>query len=165
MKSAAEAEAIAKHEEAKAAAVAEESTGGTKKKYKWDIEHSDQYLWATSTGGSMRVNFGKKAPPSAPKKHADSNKILKTADGRVLKGNEVDAAVADMEADAAKREEEALERELQLARDLAAAGQLGDDGEFWVRCCPCCRTVLEEGFDEEMAKHNAEVEQAAGGRV
>ena len=29
--------------------------GGKKKKYKWDIKAADQYLWASSQGGAMKV--------------------------------------------------------------------------------------------------------------
>jgi hypothetical protein len=36
----------------------------------------------------MKVNFGKKAPPSAPKQDA-SKKILKDANGNVIKGEDV----------------------------------------------------------------------------
>ena len=59
--------------------------GGKKKKYKWDIKAADQYLWASSQGGAMKVDFGKMgAPASAPKAH-HTQKELKMADGRVLK--------------------------------------------------------------------------------
>ena len=177
----AEAEARAALQEEEAAASAQDSKKQKKKKYKWDIESSNQYLWSSSTGGGvMRVNFGGALPPSAPKKDAESAKVLKTADGRVLRGEDVEKAVAEMqtmdetlrEADEksaeAKRNarlerEQKLAEELELAERLEQAGELGDDGAFWVRCCPCCETVLEDGYEEELARHEEAVRAAAAG--
>ena len=126
-------------------------TGGSKKKYKWDIKAADQYLWATSVGGAMKVDFGKMgAPPSAPKGH-HKNKELRMSDGRVLKGAEAEKAMAEMEAAEAKAAHEKYEQEIRLAEELERAGKLEEDGDFWLRLCPCCREILiEEGeVDEE----------------
>jgi hypothetical protein len=82
--------AVQQEKEAAAAATAVKNggsgsgsgSGGKKKKYKWDIKAADQYLWASSQGGAMKVDFGKMgAPASAPKSH-HSNKELRTDDGR-----------------------------------------------------------------------------------
>ena len=138
-----------------------EAAGKKKKKYKWDIEHSDQYLWSTSTGGSMKVNFGKKAPPSAPKGDA-SKKILKDAAGNVLKGEAVTAALAEQQASKEQAEAEALELEIRHAEEMHDAGELADAGAFWTKLCPCCRTVLEDGaYEQELANHNDAVGKVA----
>jgi len=85
-----ELRAVVKAEHAAATAAAgggggNSGNGGKKKKYKWDIKAADQYLWASSQGGAMKVDFGKMgAPASAPKAH-HTQKELKMADGRVLK--------------------------------------------------------------------------------
>jgi hypothetical protein len=116
--------------------------GGKKKKYKWDIKAADQYLWASSQGGAMKVDFGKMgAPASAPKAH-HTKKELKMADGRVLKGEAAEKAIAEMKALEAKEKHEQYERDIQLAEEMERAGQLEEDGDFWLRCCPCCADIL-----------------------
>ena len=151
----------AKHAEENAAAAAADAGGKGKKKYKWDIEHSDQYLWSTSTGGSMKVNFGKKAPPSAPKADA-SKKVLKDDKGNVLTGEAVTAALAEQARQDEAHQAEILERDIKQAEELEAAGQLGDAGAFWVTLCPCCRTVLEDGaYEQELVEYNKDVDKVA----
>ena len=163
-------------EEAKLAAAAAKSgnskggtgNGGTKKKYKWDIKAADQYLWATSEGGAMKVDFGKMgAPPSAPKAH-HTKKELRMADGTVLKGAAAEKAIQEMKEQEAKEKHQQYEQDIKLAEELERAGQLEEDGDFWLRFCPCCREILvEEGeVDEERIEIEEDIEaqklQASG---
>ena len=48
------------------------------KRYKWKIEAADRYLWAMGGAGNapLRVNFGAEAPPSAPKQHEKTKKVV-----------------------------------------------------------------------------------------
>ena len=109
----------------------------------------------------MKVNFGKKAPPSAPKADA-SKKVLKDASGNILKGEAVTKALEDQQRMDDAAQAEALEREIQQAEELANAGKLADDGEFWVKICPCCQTVLEDGaYEQELATYNKDVDTVA----
>ena len=135
-------------------------TGGKKKKYKWDIKAADQYLWASAAGGAMKVDFGKMgAPASAPKGH-HTKKELRMSDGRVLKGAEAEAAIQEMKEADAKAAHEKYEAEICLAEELERAGKLEEDGDFWLRCCPCCREILvEEGeVDEERIEIEKDLE-------
>ena len=136
-------------------------TGGKKKKYKWDIKAADQYLWASAAGGAMKVDFGKMgAPASAPKGH-HTKKELRMSDGRVLKGAEAEAAIQEMKEADAKAAHEKYEAEIRLAEELERAGKLEEDGDFWLRCCPCCREILvEEGeVDEERIEIEKDLEE------
>ena len=131
-----------------------------KKKYKWDIKAADQYLWASAAGGAMKVDFGKMgAPASAPKGH-HTKKELRMSDGRVLKGAEAEAAIQEMKEADAKAAHEKYEAEICLAEELERAGKLEEDGDFWLRCCPCCREILvEEGeVDEERIEIEKDLE-------
>lgn len=139
-------------------------SGGGKKqgKYKWDIKAADQYLWATSGGGTapMKVDFGKMgAPPSAPKDH-HTKKELKMKDGTILRGKEAENAMEEMRITEEQEAHRKYEEEIRLAEQLERAGQLEEDGDFWLRFCPCCRDILiEEGeVDEERVEIEEDLE-------
>ena len=58
------------------------------------------------------------------------------------KGEAAEKAIAEMKALEAKEKHEQYERDIQLAEEMERAGQLEEDGDFWLRCCPCCADIL-----------------------
>jgi hypothetical protein len=108
----------------------------------------------------MKVDFGKMgAPPSAPKGH-HTEKELKLKDGTVLHGKEAEKAMEEMRVAEEADKRLKYEEEIRLAEQLECAGQLEEDGDFWLRFCPCCRDILiEEGeVDEERVEIEKDLE-------
>lgn len=137
-----------------------------KKKFKWDIQAADQYLWASSQGGgAMKVDFGKMgAPASAPRSHT-KNKVLKMSDGTVLKGEAAEKAIKEMKEEEEKEARLLYEKEIALAEELERAGKLEEAGEFWLRLCPCCKEIMveEDGADVFELEHH-DVEKGGSGK-
>jgi hypothetical protein len=130
------------------------------KRFKWKIEAADRYLWAMGGAGNapMRVNFGEgKAPPSAPKQHADKKerveaKLYEMSDYEIQQRDEAAALKRKADKDAGRQERAAkwVEEENERRR-LAAEAEKRDNRQrpdhgfadtvaFF--CRMCCRGCL-----------------------
>ena len=130
------------------------------KRFKWKIEAADKYLWAMGGAGNapLRVNFGEgKAPPSAPKQHADKKerveaKHYEMSDYEIQQRDEAAALQRKADKDAGRQERAAkwVEEENERRRLAAEAEkrnnrQRPDHGvvdtvAFF--CRMCCRGCL-----------------------
>jgi len=100
-----------------------------KKAYKWDIAAADNYLWNFAGGATrMSVDFGNKAPPSAPK---DWKK------GRIKRG-----VNTWEEADGWTYEEIEEDQTLEEWAEEKAAG-------FFSCCCCCCSSQTSTQNEQE----------------
>jgi hypothetical protein len=78
----------------------------------------------------------------------------------VLKGAEAEKAIQEMKEAEEKEKYEQYERDIRLAEELERAGQLEEDGDFWLRFCPGCKEILvDEGeIDEERIDIEEDIE-------
>jgi len=101
-------------------------TNAKKQKYKWEVKNADAYLWNLGGGTApMAVDYGEKAPPSAPKdlsqgKFKRKCEVWEEADGFCYEYEVEDLTLEEWA-------EEALE-------DVAKNGLSG----LLAACCCCC---------------------------
>ena len=141
-------EEVEEEEEEQSVSARTEETG----KYKWKIAANEHYLWSSHThGGILKVDFGKNKapPPSAPQHHNKNNKILLHSDGTIVKEEDIAAALAEIESATTVEDKQKIQDDLEIAMKMEEAGELKEDGLFWLRLCSCCRNKVDIDEDDD----------------
>lgn len=109
-----------------------------KSKYKWDVPATDHYLWNFSGGATpMRVDYGSKAPPSAPKD---------------LRLGKVKRACENWEEGEEYYEYEVVEEEQTLEEWAEEILDKATKSSNWCcLCCCCCKCCRKEITNQDTA--------------